>query len=225
MSELIHPALGMLPDEFEAQGQKIVELMNVELPNLSSRVLTFTGAIAGEGVSTVACSVACLLARNPRSRVLLVDANLRAPVSPWLFLNPPKHGLVSLLLGECELADAVRTMDPPNLQVLASGRSEAALLGELAASQVEKGISALRERFNHVLIDAAPVSASPFSLLLTRQSDGVLLVISTGGAPRDLAATTVARLQQDSRLLGAVLTRRAWAGPGKARRAGIREPW
>lgn len=207
MSDLIDLALGLLPEGFSAQGQRIIELMNVELPNLASRVLTFTGSRDGEGVSTVAWSVACLLARNPRSRVLFVDANLRAPAMSQLLPNASKQGLVSLLLGECELEDALRSMEVPNLQVLASGSSDSVYLGELTVAHVEKGFSALRQRFSHVLIDATPVTTSSFSLLLARQSDGVLLVISTGGASRELAASAVARLREGTRLLGVVLNR------------------
>jgi len=194
---------------FDTQSQRIVEMINVELPNRATRALTLTSAVQGEGVSTVTWALARQLARNPGCRVLVVDANLYAPISATLLGEVPDHGLVSLLLDRVNAEDVVQPANGPwNVKVLPAGRFDASLFGSVTEAQVEKALSGLRERFNYVLVDAAPVTVSPFSLLLTKHSDGVLLVTEAGGTPRDLVAGTVAQIRRaGAKLLGVVLNR------------------
>lgn len=196
----------------EAQAQRIIETVNVELPSsVNRRVLTLTSSVSGEGVSTITWTLAKTLAQDPANRVLYVDANPDAPVSERLLAQPPSEGLLSFLLARCNLEDAIRPATHAGaISVLASRRSEGSHAGSVMDVQVEKGLGLLRASFNYVLIDAAPPSLSPFTLLLARHSDGVILVTETGVTPRDAVARTAGEIQRNARrFLGIALNRRS----------------
>ncbi|RIL07167.1 MAG: hypothetical protein DCC71_04120 [Proteobacteria bacterium] len=196
----------------QAQAQRIVETVNVALPSsVNRRVLTLTGSVAGEGVTTVAWTIACALAQDAANRVLYVDANFDAPASERLLAAPAGGSLVSFLLARCDLDEAIRpAKDEPAIAVLASGRGDAAHVGSIMDVQVEKAIGLLRASFSYVLIDAAPPSDSPFTLLLARHSDGAILVTEAGATPRDAVARTVEQLRTNAqRFLGIALNRRS----------------
>ena len=55
-------------------------------------------------------------------RTLLVDADLRRAVVNETFELPRHPGLSDVLIGRSKLADAIRTVDVPNLSVLVSGQ-------------------------------------------------------------------------------------------------------
>jgi Mrp family chromosome partitioning ATPase len=196
----------------DAQAQRILETVNVALPSsVNRRVLTLTSAVAGEGVSTVTWTLAKALARDPSNRVLYVDANPEAPVSARLIAESPNEGLLSFLLGRCNLEDTVRPARGfAAISVLASTPAEGVHAGSIMDVQVEKGLGLLRASFNYVLVDAAPPSVSPFTLLLARHSDGVILVTESGATPRDLVAGAVDQIRGSAqRFLGVALNRRA----------------
>ena len=64
----------------------------------SSKIVLFTSATRGEGVSTVSANLACVLAESGRC-VLLVDANLRHPSQHLQFGLPNDRGFSDLLTG------------------------------------------------------------------------------------------------------------------------------
>lgn len=195
----------------DAQAQRIVETLNVELPSsVNRRVLTLTGSVSGEGVSTITWTLARTLAQDPSNRVLYVDANPEAPVSDRLLAQPPSEGLLSFLLARCNLEDAIRPAKHAGaISVLASSRAEGSHAGSVMDVQVEKGLGLLRATFNYVLIDAAPPNLSPFTLLLARHSDGVILVTESGVTPRNTVARTADEIRRNAkRFLGIALNRR-----------------
>lgn len=196
----------------ETQALRILETMNVALPSsVNRRVLTLTSAVPGEGVSTVTWTLAQALAKNPGHRVLYVDANPASPVSPELVAQRPAGGLVPFLLARCDLDEAIRPARRCEaVAVLATGPGDELHVGSVMDAQVEKGLGALRASFHYVLIDAAPPSLSPFTLLLARHSDATILVTEAGATPRDVVARAVEQLQANAaRFLGIALNRRA----------------
>ena len=69
-------------------------------------------------------------------------------------------------------------------------------------------IESLAERYDHIVIDAPPVSGFADSLLLSRIVDGVLLVTSVGVTQRNLLQHTIGQiLKVRGKIVGTVLNR------------------
>ena len=93
-----------------------------QLPDATSRVLSFTAAAAEAGTTTVVLNLAVTLARGDQ-RVLVMDANFNRPgVAAKLALHP-SPGLAEVLGGHLPLPWALQPTAAPGLQALACGAS------------------------------------------------------------------------------------------------------
>jgi Mrp family chromosome partitioning ATPase len=142
----------------------------------SAKSLMVLSCAEGEGTTTVAMNLARSFAENPRCRVLLVDANVRAPsLHRWFDLD-----LAPGLL-ECDGMDAPAyqaTQAIPNLYVLTAGvRGEHSLSWVEATASLGTIAKQIREEFDVAVWDSAPVTRYPDGILLARLVDGVLVVV------------------------------------------------
>ncbi len=172
------------------------------------QVILVTSALPREGKTTAAVNLAVTFAQLG-DRTLLMDADLRKPgVRRALNLNVGKDvGLSSYLAGVSNLDD-VCVPHPAinNLVALTTGPVPPSPADLLSSHRMSEAISELRRRFKFIVIDSPPIMAATDAVILSAQTDGVLLVVRSGETPkeaftrsRDLLAAV------KSRLLGVVL--------------------
>jgi receptor protein-tyrosine kinase len=105
-----------------------------------------------------------------------------------------------------KLQEAIQKSRIPGVDILGAkeGSSGAA---ELASSpKFEAALRLVRELYDFVLIDSAPVNQVSESALVARQADASLLVIRSGQTGRGGALLAKKRLEgMDVRLLGGIL--------------------
>jgi capsular exopolysaccharide synthesis family protein len=186
----------------------------------AARVVLVTSATSGEGKTTLAAHLAGSLARAGR-KTLLVDGDLRNPTAHQLFERPQQPGFSEALLGEVEVADAVRPTSLEGLSFLAAGQWDREVMQALARGDLEGVFVKLREEFDFLVVDSHPVLAAADSLLLGRQADAVILSVlrEVSQMPRVYAAAQ--RLGGVGiRVLGAVVNgadpEEALPAPGRA---------
>jgi capsular exopolysaccharide synthesis family protein len=171
----------------------------------SLRVIMVTSALGGEGKTMVSSHLAVSLARAGL-RTLLLDSDLRRPAIHRIFNLPVGPGLAELLRGEADLAAAVKPGPLPGLSILPAGQPNGQALQALTQGILSASLQHLREQFDFIIIDSAPVLPVPDSQLIGQCADGVVLAIRHEVSR--LAAVTAAaeRLTSlDIRLLGAVV--------------------
>jgi capsular exopolysaccharide synthesis family protein len=169
-------------------------------PSAGARVIMITSAGGGEGKTTLAAQLAASLARAWR-KTLLLDANLRQPAvhaGHGVHLEP---GLAEVLRGECELADAIQPTAESRLSVLAAGHAEAHVIGALAQEAAGALFAQLKQQYDFVVLDAAPVLTVADALILSQYADRVLLAVRCGVSRVPALAAACQRLA----LLGAPL--------------------
>ena len=170
------------------------------------KVLLFTSAGPGEGKSTVAANTAIALAQAGQ-KVILMDCDLRKPVQHHVFhLN--KKGLTNCLVGESPAVDLLQDTEVENLRVLTSGPippNPAELLG---SSRMEQTISALKEIADYIVLDCPPVIAVTDASVLSRRSDGVILVLDANQVRPEMAQKAIELLENaQANILGTILNR------------------
>jgi non-specific protein-tyrosine kinase len=171
------------------------------------RVVLVTGAAPGAQAATTAANLAAAAAADGR-RVLLVDADLRAPTLHQTFNLPVVRGLTSLLLDPAPVPAPAAARDVPNLWVLPAGPLPPSPADLLGSARLAALLGTLRAGYDLVLLTAAPVTAVSDALALAPRTDGVVLVIDTPTTRRGAAQAAQAALQQvGARLLGVVLDR------------------
>ncbi len=160
---------------------------------------------SGEGKSTVAINLAVVL--SSRRSTCLVDGDLRRPMVASTFGLRAKAGLSDVLVGKCSLAETLlKIPDVPNLSVLCGGHYPPNAADLVASEQMEAILIALRDQYDHVVIDSPPVIPFSDARVLAPLSDVVVLVGRYGMTTRRALMRSV-QLLSDARasVVGVVL--------------------
>lgn len=161
-------------------------------PGRPPQVILVTSALPREGKTTAAANLAVTLAQLG-DRTVLVDADLRKPgVGRLLNLGSGKYaGLSSYLAGVSSL-DLVTVPHPviPNLAAIPTGPLPPNPADLLSSSKLSEAIAELRTKFKFVVIDSPPVMAATDAVILSVQTDGVLLVVRSGETPKEAFTRT-----------------------------------
>ncbi|MBI1356921.1 MAG: polysaccharide biosynthesis tyrosine autokinase [Acidobacteria bacterium] len=193
----------------EAFQSTLTSVENIIPDGDSPRCLVVSSARAGEGKTTVLSNLGVAAAQRGR-RVLLIDADLRAPRLHELFKVDNRYGLSNLLRavrqdGETNEA-LVRPTGVDNLFVLPAGTSDASIPKLLGSPRVNDLLRSLEREFDLILIDTPPGLAVADARLLARLADGVLLVLRAGQTDMSSAEAVQRRFQGDgAAMIGAVL--------------------
>jgi capsular exopolysaccharide synthesis family protein len=138
--------------------------------------LLLTGAQPKEGTTAVACGLAIAMAETGAS-VVLVDANLRTPgVGRYLALDTSR-GLADVLSGTATVPDVLQDSLDGRLTVLPSGEQPPDPGEILASPRLSATVRALTERFDVVIVDAPPLHGVADAAVLSKVTDGALLVV------------------------------------------------
>jgi succinoglycan biosynthesis transport protein ExoP len=172
-----------------------------------------TSAIPSEGKSAVSSNLAVTLALSG-ARVLLVDADLRCGVMHEVFGGQAEPGLHEILLGETSWQEVLRSTATPNLNLISRGNSTQ-VGGELFLSQnLPNFLQQVRDEFDFVIIDSAPVLAVADTPTLAPKADGVIFVIRSRYTSSRLCRTALDALgQRNVPVIGLVLNRAEEASP------------
>jgi len=141
-----------------------------------SRVFVVASAVSGEGKTNLSSQLAMSWSHAIQGRVVIVDADLRAPNIHDLFEVKPGPGLAEVLRGECRLEDAIVMNWGDRLFVLPAGDAGATSPSHLfAGPRFGECLDQLRSQFDKVIIDVPPVLCASETLLIAKQADGVLM--------------------------------------------------
>jgi polysaccharide biosynthesis transport protein len=177
-------------------------------PDHPPQVILVTSALPREGKTTAAANLAVTLAQLG-DKTVLVDADLRKPgVGRLLNLGTGKYaGLSSYLAGVSSL-DLVTVPHPQiaNLAAIPTGPLPPNPADLLSSHKLSEAIAELRTKFKFVVIDSPPIMAATDAVILSVQTDGVLLVVRSGETPKEaFTRTRDLLISVKCHLLGVVL--------------------
>lgn len=186
-------------DRFRLLRHHLREIRNTRTLN----TILVTSAIPQDGKSTIAINAATALADGGRTKVLLIEADLHCPsVGKTLGLGR-SPGMAECLEQGHDPLQYVRKLDPLGFYFLESGAAETHPTDLIQSEAWPKLLSALRGRFDWIVVDSPPVLPIPDTLSMWKHVDGVLLVVRSGQTPRDLADEAI-RLVGPERLAAIV---------------------
>jgi capsular exopolysaccharide synthesis family protein len=140
------------------------------------RVFAVASAVSGEGKSNLSAQLAMSWSHAIHGRVVIVDADLRAPKIYELFDVQPGPGLAEVLRGECTLEDALVMDWGDRLYVLPAGNAATRSPSHLfSRARLETVLAQLRTQFEKIIIDVPPVLCASEALVVGKHADGVLL--------------------------------------------------
>jgi succinoglycan biosynthesis transport protein ExoP len=142
----------------------------------SHRIVLVTSAVGGEGKTSLASHLATSLARSGQ-RTLLIDGDLRRPMVHRLYDQPSGPGFCELLRGEVAANDIIRPTALINLSVITAGAYDEQALSVLAQPRSRNLFDELREQFDFIVMDSAPLLPVADTLLLSQHVDAALFSI------------------------------------------------
>jgi succinoglycan biosynthesis transport protein ExoP len=161
-------------------------------PGRPPQVILVTSALPREGKTTAAANLAVTLAQLG-DKTVLVDADLRKPgVGRLLNLGSSKYAGFSSYLAGVSSLDLVTVPHPdiPNLAAIPTGPLPPNPADLLSSNKLAEAIAELRTKFKFVVIDSPPIMAATDAVILSVQTDGVLLVVRSGETPKEAFTRT-----------------------------------
>jgi capsular exopolysaccharide synthesis family protein len=166
-----------------------------------------TSSTRGEGKTTTSACLGITLAREHRTRTLLVDFDLRSPaLHRALGVPGSSWGLAQMLVARQFDERFVRQTALTDLDFLSAGRSDRPAAEMLDTESVEWFLGEARRRYDLVVIDTAPNLAVPDPLIIGRCVEGVIYVVKAGATLRKAVEYGV-KVQREARdnLLGVLM--------------------
>jgi succinoglycan biosynthesis transport protein ExoP len=180
-----------------------LQLSNVDRP---PKVILVTSSVPNEGKTSLAVSLGRLASKSG-ARVILIDGDLRHPsVGAQFSPRRSEGGLVEVLAGKRDLASVLHR-DPISplefVPVAAPPANPADLLASLAMKNL---VDVLRQHYDLIIIDAAPVLPVSDTRLLARLADKVVYVVHWDSTPREAVISGVKLLRDaNADIAGTVL--------------------
>ncbi|HEX6052165.1 MAG TPA: polysaccharide biosynthesis tyrosine autokinase [Gemmatimonadaceae bacterium] len=159
----------------------------------------------GDGKSLVASNLALTFA-EAGYKTLLIDGDIRRGLLHQTFAVSQRPGLVDHLSGDVALEDVIRETAHENLLIIPCGSRRHRGPELLASDGTADLIRSLRNRFDAIIVDTAPLGAGIDPYALGTATGYMILVLRTGQTDRKLASNKLATLDRmPVRVIGAVL--------------------
>ena len=170
----------------------------------SLRSVVLSGVQTNEDTSEITANLAVILAQTGH-RVILVDAYLHRPTISHQFGIVDDEGLTSVLAGWAPQAKMTPVDWVPNLSILPSGPIPPNPFELLVSTRMATLIKELESQADIVLVATSPLLSFADSLILASRVDGVVILLRSGTATRDMVRDTVESLRSlNARIIGTI---------------------
>lgn len=229
--DLGHPVLALVPavhrsgsakrstrwEVLEAYGltEAIRSLVYAVLPKAdrherdSAKVLVVTSSFPDEGKSTISLSLARQAAFSDL-KTLLIEGDLRKPgMREGMTTIDPKVGLADILRGEVNYADdAIVTEPESGVDIMLGFGPADDSFSLMRGERMAQLLTAVRPRYDLIIIDAAPIMAVSETRSLVDLADESLFVIRWKTTERSAARTALRDLERmGAKICGVILNR------------------
>ena len=169
------------------------------------KVVVITSSVPEEGKTTLSFNLACALGQV--KKVLLVDGDLRRPKIGKLVGRDSKlPGLADLVAGQAQVSQCVFFDERAGIHILPAGTVPPNPLELLSSKRFEDVIMKLKEAFDVVLIDSAPLQMVSDAQVMSQFATSVIYVVKADSTPYQVAQNGLRKLRRsNASILGAVL--------------------
>jgi polysaccharide biosynthesis transport protein len=178
----------------------VLRFLNAPQP---PKVILFTSSIPGEGKSAVARLVATSSALSGQ-RTVLVDCDLHHS-SLSKELGRTGSGLTQALGAEADFT-SVTVQDPVSgLFIIPAGPAAKAPADLLSSPLMEQLVTRLREQYDYVVMDAAPLLSVIDALALAAIADKIVMIVEWGRTPRTSVSEALRTLRFAGYSIGGIV--------------------
>ena len=139
-------------------------------------VIGVTSSMRGEGKSTTAVNLSYVLAEKG-SKVLLIDGDLRIPSIAKKMDIASSPGLTDVLMGKVKQIENYKSSLLDTWYIMPSGNIPPNPSELLGSKRMETALTALRKKFDYIIIDLPPVNIVSDALSIANLITGIIVVI------------------------------------------------
>jgi polysaccharide biosynthesis transport protein len=148
------------------------------------KTIVVSSANPREGKTTSVIYLGTTMAQSGQ-RVLLIDTDMRRPRLHVSLKVSRQTGLSNLIVGDEDYDSVIRKTDIPNLFVLPCGPLPPNPAEILMTHRFEAVLAELAKRFDRLILDSPPLQVVTDAVVLSKQTDGVILVAHADKTVRD----------------------------------------
>ena len=170
------------------------------------KVIQIESSSAQEGKTTVACNLAVSLGLTDK-KVCVVDLDFRRPKVHRVFEISKDEGMAEYFLGEITKENIAKTTAYKNVDVITRGAEIYNSSLVLVSDKFKELIAYLREKYDYVIVDCAPVLQVSDYIHISKVTDGILFLIAYGSTTKAQVAEAIKELKKnDAKILGTILS-------------------
>ena len=202
---------GLLCDELNFAAAEAYKLLRTNLlfalPEQECRIIGVTSSIRGEGKSTTSVNLAYTLAQTGK-RVLLIDGDMRLPTIAQKLEMTGTPGLSNLLAGLSAERNCLRKSSYfDNWYILPAGDIPPNPSELLGSERMHSLLDRYKDVFDYILLDLPPVNIVVDALVITKWTDGVVVVVRENYTDRRALDACMYQVEKlGAKMLGFVMT-------------------
>ena len=194
------------PQSIFAESFRSIRAFLTLSPGSRPRAIAITSALPGEGKTTTALCIAIATAAEGVNTVL-VDADMRRMGSSRTINYTAEKDIYDYVLDGADLSDCLYTDPASNLKVLGSTATPDHNRNPLREELVIKMFEELRQKFDVIIVDTAPLLGVADGRVIATLADRVLMVTRwKKTSMRAVEAVTSMLLDTKAKLTGLALT-------------------
>ena len=170
------------------------------------KVIQIESSLSHECKTTVACNLAASLGFTEK-KVIVVDLDFRRPRVHRAFGISKDNGIAEYMLGSCTKEQVIKKNVCKNVDVLTRGSDIHNSSLVLVSEKFKNLIQELRNEYDYVILDCAPVLLVSDYIHVSKVSDAVLFLVAYGQTTKSQVADAIKELRNnDVNIMGTVFT-------------------
>ncbi len=198
----------------EGASRRIVENYNRLKDNIlymgadgKNKVIQIESACAAEGKTSVCCNLAVSLGQT-KKKVVVVDLDFRRPTAHMVFELNKDNGISEFMIGSITKEQIIKHTKYDNVDLITGGENIYNSSLVLVSDTFKELIAWLREEYDYVLLDCAPVLNVSDYIHISKVSDGVLFVVAYASTTKNNVQAAVKELRRNNiNILGSVFSK------------------
>ena len=140
-----------------------------------ANVILVTSTVSGEGKSTIVANLGAIF-QMANMKTILVNLDLRKPTLHHYFNVPNKAGISTYLSGRSRIGEIIQPTEYKNLDIISSGPTPPNPSELILNDKLDELIEALKEEYDYIFIDSAPMGLVSDTMHLMQYADTSLIV-------------------------------------------------
>jgi len=149
-------------------------------PENPVQAFIITSSLRGEGKTVTSANLAMAFSQEVEKKTILIDADLRKPNIHRLYNVRKDPGLSDILSGTMEVDRFLEKPAVDNLYIIPAGKSPANPSELVGSTRMKELIARLKEEFQWIIFDMAPILAVTDAGVLGSLVDGSIVVVKAG---------------------------------------------